>query len=99
MNRVYKPTNDVLCLNTIALTTSSSDNDGRAGGHIGDQRGKRGQSHYKMGCASAACDLVQSFGGPLLKFPLKEPLDWIEGSAAYQPCERQWICFQCGREI
>ena len=99
MNRVYKPTDDVLCLNMIAVSKSRSDNDGRARRHIGNQHSKRGQSHYKMGCASAACDLVQSFCCPLLKFPLKDSLAWIEGSAAYQPRERQWICFQCSREV
>ena len=85
----------MFCVSTcIAISEARSDNDGRAGGHIGNQCGKRGQSDCEMGCTSAACDLIQSFCGPLLKFPLKDALARIKGRAAYQPPERQSSCWR-----
>ena len=78
----------VCVIDAIAIIKVRADNDARVVGHIGKQCGKRSQSNDEMGCTGAARDLIQSFCGPLLKFPFEDPLARIKAAAAYQSSER-----------
>ena len=86
---IYEWPDDVLCINVIAINEMRADNDARVARYIGNQCNKRSQSHGEMRCIHAARELIQSFCGPLLKFPLENALARIEPSAGYQPSKWQ----------
>ena len=67
-----------MCINEIAANEMRADNDARVARYIGNQCDKRSQTHGEMRCMHAARELIQSFCGPLLKFPLEDSFARIE---------------------